>query len=153
MDLSLALALAVHVAGLGRAAATVDLLATSYFIDESCAHTPQIVTMDFTYDSAAAESYVAPTILQSSGILSRRLAESNTSNCVGDANCTAEDYGGNTYYKTSECITDPYTYSVEVFGGSGGVLQPFLMVETYTGSDCETLSTVNQGSEKIIAIQ
>ncbi|EGZ05702.1 hypothetical protein PHYSODRAFT_532919 [Phytophthora sojae] len=102
---------------LGRAAATVDLLATSYFVDENCMNTPQIVTMDFTVTAV--------------------------SSCVSDASCTPEVYGGNTYYSKSECITDPYTYSVEIFNGNGGVLQPFLMVETYTGEDCETLSTIN----------
>ncbi|KAL4124769.1 hypothetical protein PRIC2_008363 [Phytophthora ramorum] len=122
----------------------VDLLATSYYVDENCTHTPQIVTMDFTYDSAAAESYVAPAILQSStGILSRRLAQSIVASCVADPNCTAEVYGANTYHSTSECITDPYTYSVQAFGGSGGVGQPFLMVETYTGDDCATLISIN----------
>ncbi|KAH7479649.1 uncharacterized protein KRP23_6437 [Phytophthora ramorum] len=129
---------------LGQAATAVDLLATSYYVDENCTHTPQIVTMDFTYDSAAAESYVAPAILQSStGILSRRLAQSIVASCVADPNCTTEVYGANTYHSTSECITDPYTYSVQAFGGSGGVGQPFLMVETYTGDDCATLISIN----------
>ncbi|GMF12833.1 unnamed protein product [Phytophthora lilii] len=123
--------------------ANVDLLATSYYTDESCAHTLQIVTMDFTYDSAAAESYDAPTIFQSSGILMRRLAELNVSSCIASSNCTPEVYGGNTYYSTSEYITDPYTYSVQIFGGNGGVVQPFVMVKTYTGEDCGTLSTIN----------
>ncbi|KAG6618835.1 TKL protein kinase [Phytophthora cinnamomi] len=111
--------------------------------------------MDFTYDTAAASAYVSPAVLQSDGILTRRLADlasvessvtsvTSVSSCVADPNCTTEVYSGHTYYTKSECITDPYSYSVDSFsGGSGGLLQPFLMIETYTGEECGTLSTIN----------
>ncbi|RLN31381.1 hypothetical protein BBJ28_00027026, partial [Nothophytophthora sp. Chile5] len=143
---SLAVAAVIALTRMGQTAADVQLLVTSYHTDQHCDTTPEVVTMDFAYDPGVASAYTSPTIPDSYTGLSRLLSTSSTttveatSSCNADGECVEVSYG---YYSKSECTTDQYKYANAAFSDSGGMAQQYLMVETYEGTNCETLSKIN----------